>query len=76
MPGPECVREGDLHAFLLGELPEPESAAVAAHLEGCAACELAARRLDALTDPAVRALRRGLAAPDAVLGHLLGGVSK
>jgi hypothetical protein len=57
MPGPGCVSERDLRAFLLGELPERLVRPLAAHLEGCPACEQAARRLDALTDPLLRSLR-------------------
>jgi eukaryotic-like serine/threonine-protein kinase len=61
MPGLACVSEADLRAFLLGKLPEPATRAVAAHLETCPDCEAAARRLDALTDPLIRGLRRVLA---------------
>jgi tetratricopeptide (TPR) repeat protein/predicted Ser/Thr protein kinase len=57
MPGPGCVSEPDLRAFLLGDLPERLAGSVAAHLEGCPACEQAARRLDGLTDPLLRSLR-------------------
>ena len=53
----DCVSEADLRALLLGELPEPLSRSVAHHLESCAVCEAAARRLDSLTDPFVRILR-------------------
>jgi serine/threonine protein kinase/tetratricopeptide (TPR) repeat protein len=57
------VSEQDLRAFLLGELTEPAAGSVAGHLAACPACEAAARRLDALADPAVRALRRALDPP-------------
>src|SRR5262245_13930754 len=61
MRGRDCVADDDLRSFLLGELPEPRAAAVAGHLEGCPGCEAAARRLDGLTDPLLRSLRRALA---------------
>jgi serine/threonine protein kinase/tetratricopeptide (TPR) repeat protein len=64
MPGSGCVSEQDLRAFLLGELPEPAAGSVAGHLAACPACEAAARRLDALADPAVRALRQAFDPPD------------
>jgi Flp pilus assembly protein TadD len=57
----DCASDADLQAFVLGELPEAFAAVLAAHLEGCPRCEAAARRLDAATDPAVRALRRAFA---------------
>jgi eukaryotic-like serine/threonine-protein kinase len=60
MPGPGCVSEPDLRAFLLGELPERLAGPLAAHLEGCPACEQAARRLDGLTDPLLDSLRQAL----------------
>jgi WD40 repeat protein/tRNA A-37 threonylcarbamoyl transferase component Bud32 len=59
MPGPECVSEPDLRAFLLGALPERLARSVAGHLDGCPECEAAAARLDELTDPVIRSLRRG-----------------
>ena len=34
-----CLGDEELRAFLLGELPEGRSEAVARHLETCAACE-------------------------------------
>jgi WD40 repeat protein len=61
MPGLECVSDDDLRAYLLGELPVRLIAAVTAHLDGCPDCQAAARRLDAVTDPALSALRRAVA---------------
>jgi serine/threonine protein kinase/WD40 repeat protein len=58
MPGPGCVSELSLRAFLLGELPERVGRWVASHLESCAECEAAARRLDGLTDTLIERLRR------------------
>src|SRR5262245_5559208 len=60
MPGLDCVNDEDLRAFLLGELPERVSGAIARHLESCVDCETAARRLDTLTDPIIRCLRQAL----------------
>src|SRR5262249_62298897 len=58
MHGLACVNESVLRAFLLGELPERVCRTVSDHLETCTECEAAARRLDALTDPVIRSLRR------------------
>jgi anti-sigma factor RsiW len=58
---PGCIDPQELRAFLLGDLPERRSGAVARHLEGCAACEAEASRLDELTDPVLLSLRRALA---------------
>jgi anti-sigma factor RsiW len=60
MPGPGCISEADLRAYVLAELPERISQAIAAHLEACAECEAAARRLDGLTDPVICSLRQAL----------------
>ncbi len=40
-----CKREGELRAFLDGELPAAEFAAVRSHLAGCPACKSSAARL-------------------------------
>jgi hypothetical protein len=68
MPGRDCVRDEDLRAFLLGDLPDPQADAVSSHLECCPDCEAAARRLDDLSDPMIRSLQR-------VLGDESGGTS-
>jgi tetratricopeptide (TPR) repeat protein/serine/threonine protein kinase len=60
MPELECVSPADLKAFLVGDLPEPVSDVIARHLESCAACEAAARRLDTTIDPLIGSLRRVL----------------
>ena len=60
MPTRECVTEEDLRAFLVGNLPEHLAGPVSSHLESCPRCEAAARRLDDLTDPVIRSLRRAL----------------
>src|SRR5262245_37532748 len=57
MAGIDCVNETDLRAFLVGELAEPITAAIARHLESCSACEALAQRMDSLTDPFVSSLR-------------------
>jgi WD40 repeat protein/tetratricopeptide (TPR) repeat protein/tRNA A-37 threonylcarbamoyl transferase component Bud32 len=57
MPSLDCIAEGDLRAFLLGELPERVATVVTTHLESCPDCEAAARRLDGLTDPVIDRLR-------------------
>jgi WD40 repeat protein/serine/threonine protein kinase len=53
-----CIAEEDLKAFLLGELPERLSNAVARHLELCSDCEQRVGRLDDVSDPAIQALRQ------------------
>jgi serine/threonine-protein kinase len=60
MPSRDCVSTEDLRAYLVGDLSDPRAAAVGAHLEGCPACESAARDLDDLADPLMRSLRRAL----------------
>jgi serine/threonine-protein kinase len=61
--GKTCVGEGDLREFLLGRMTDEQGEAVARHLEGCPACEAAARRLDGAADALVRSLRHALRAP-------------
>src|SRR4051812_10635240 len=53
-----CPSLETLAAFTLGELPEPELGAVAAHLDVCPVCEEQAGRLDGMTDAVVSELRR------------------
>jgi hypothetical protein len=60
MHATDCASEDDLRAFQMGELPDELAAALTAHLEGCPRCEAAARQLDAMSDPALRALRRAV----------------
>jgi WD40 repeat protein/tRNA A-37 threonylcarbamoyl transferase component Bud32 len=57
-----CVADADLRAFVLGELPEDQSNAIARHLELCPDCEARVGRWDDQCDPVIRALRR--APPD------------
>jgi Putative zinc-finger len=59
----DCIADEDLQAFLLGELPERRSSAIARHLELCPACEGQAGRWDDLCDSAIRALRQAAAEP-------------
>jgi len=60
MPGRGCVTDGDLRAFLVGDLPDHLSEPIGSHLETCPTCEAAARRLDDQTDPLIRSLQRVL----------------
>ncbi|WP_422927718.1 protein kinase domain-containing protein [Singulisphaera sp. PoT] len=53
-----CPSDETLTAFLLGDLPEPEIAAVREHQESCPACELRAQLLEGITDSVVDELRR------------------
>ena len=59
-----CYDEGWLRAYLDGELPPPERAALGAHLAGCAACQEQLNRQRALA-VRVRALLPTPATPDA-----------
>jgi WD40 repeat protein/serine/threonine protein kinase len=60
----QCLTHDELTAFSLGELPETTLEEMAAHLEGCAQCEAAARDLDTLSDPVMTAFRESaLAGP-------------
>jgi WD40 repeat protein/tRNA A-37 threonylcarbamoyl transferase component Bud32 len=63
MPALRCVSAEDLQAFLLGDLPEPLARSITLHLEACAACEAAARRLDPLADPFMHSLRQAFRPP-------------
>jgi WD40 repeat protein len=54
------LSEADLRAFLLGDLPERLLRCIAEHLQACADCEAAARRLDTLDDPLIDSLRRAV----------------
>ncbi len=58
MPGLGCFSNAELQAFLLGDLPQRVSEAVAAHLEVCAKCQARADLFDGLTDPVVCSLRQ------------------
>jgi tRNA A-37 threonylcarbamoyl transferase component Bud32 len=60
MAHPICGREEVLRAFLLGDLPEDEAAAVAEHLFTCPPCGAAAARLDGEADAVLLSLRRAL----------------
>ncbi|MBY0525422.1 MAG: protein kinase [Gemmataceae bacterium] len=53
-----CPSESALHAFQLGNLPEPSLSEVAAHLESCPKCEARAQRLDTHVDPVLSAIRK------------------
>src|SRR5262249_60111210 len=61
--GKTWAGDGDLREFLLGRMTDEQGEAVARHLEGCPACEAAARRLDGAADALVRSLRHALRAP-------------
>jgi WD40 repeat protein/Tfp pilus assembly protein PilF len=55
-----CCTEGQLRAFLLGELSEEQSQAVTEHLERCPACEALADRLEGLADWMVLDIRQAV----------------
>ena len=52
-----CPPETQLHAFQLGDLPEPALNEVAEHLEECPQCEARARESDTHLDAILAALR-------------------
>ncbi len=58
-----CLRLEELQAYLLGDLPEEQAQAVAAHLECCATCEAEAGKWDGHADPVLQSLRRALDCP-------------
>src|SRR6266446_7713807 len=60
MPSRDCVGTEDLRAYLLGDLLDPLALVVSTHLETCPDCELAAQKLDDLSDPLIRSLQRAL----------------
>src|SRR4051794_17272223 len=60
MPSRQCVTDGELRAFLVGDLPDHLAEPIGSHLETCPTCEAAARRLDDQTDPLMRSLQRAL----------------
>src|SRR5262249_17723882 len=53
-----CVGEGELRAFLLGDLPDDAIPDVALHLARCPACEERAARRDGSAAPLLRSLQR------------------
>ncbi len=59
MSGVACVSEGELQAFVLGQLPPRVAQAVARHLDLCPACEEKARLLDRQTDHLASGSRDG-----------------
>src|SRR5262249_21145537 len=59
----ECVREDELRAYLLGDLPEPRAREGDLHLDNCPACAAEAWRMEDLTAPSLRSLRRAAKHP-------------
>src|SRR5687767_14838075 len=59
-----CYDEGRLRAYLDGELPSLERAALAAHLAGCAACQAQLNRQRALAVRVGALLAAPLPAPE------------
>ena len=58
-----CPSEQLLHAFQLGDLPEPALDEIAQHLEDCARCESLAQQLDADFDSILAAIRQPAGTP-------------
>src|SRR5579871_703091 len=52
-----CPAEGELSAFDRGDLPPAAQDAIAAHVEGCSACEAILQRLEQAPDGLISALR-------------------
>ncbi len=61
-----CIREADLRAYVLGELPSRVVRLVADHLSNCSLCEAKARQLDNATDPLIRGIRLVLRGDSAI----------
>jgi anti-sigma factor RsiW len=57
MPPDDCPAPAALAAFHAGDLPPADIDRVAAHLEGCPACEAVLQRLDGRTGPVADAVR-------------------
>src|SRR5262249_3417684 len=66
-----CPENERLVGLTLGTLPEGDSNALAAHLEGCPSCEERLRALEALRGPLLDELRRAEGAAEDVPGPLL-----
>jgi serine/threonine protein kinase len=62
----QCVREPDLRAYVLGELPSRVVRLVADHVSTCSACEAKARQLDKSTDPLIRGIRLAMRGDSAI----------
>jgi len=75
MPPDDCPPRDRLAAFARGDLPAGEIERLAAHLEGCAACEAALDELEARPDTLAAAVRRAgpPPAPGERPGAVLGG---
>src|SRR5262249_24434327 len=56
-----CPGRAELEGFVVGDLPGPEFARIAGHVEWCPDCEDTLQALDHLTDPFVSRLRRSTA---------------
>lgn len=58
MSAGDCPAPDALARFAVGDLDSNDLARVAAHVEGCLACEVALQALDAFTDPLVTSIRQ------------------
>jgi len=58
MPGPGCFSDGELKAFLLGDIPQRVSQAIMTHLEVCTACDARTEQFDTLADAFICSLRQ------------------
>jgi tRNA A-37 threonylcarbamoyl transferase component Bud32 len=67
MPSTDCPGQAELGEFLVGQLSRSASARVAAHVEGCAACQAALDTLDRDADALLSGLRRPANGKDAAL---------
>ncbi len=76
MSHPDCPADDALHAFQLGDLPEPHLSAVAGHLETCRRCEETAGRLDSAVDPVLAALRDPSSVVDDSTRHVRGKAAR
>jgi serine/threonine protein kinase len=51
-----CLRDDELHAFLVGSTPPDEFDTISDHLDNCAACQARAESLEATSDPLLSGL--------------------
>ncbi|HZT80642.1 MAG TPA: protein kinase [Gemmataceae bacterium] len=71
MSAARCPTPSQLAAFAVGDLPGPELARLAGHVEACPACEAALQSLDAVADPLLVGLRQPLPETEDVPPDLL-----
>jgi len=67
----DCYSRDELRGFLFGDLADPESQRVLAHLESCAICEATVSVLDRESDTLIEGLRKPVIQPELVSAYRL-----